>query len=122
MVYELEGLEIVNNFEVNNSYIAYFLVLSLFEKNILFTNLWQEKILKLLENNKISIDEISLNKKMAPPVSMKSEAWEALINRLYKKMVKKSNVFIEKKNKFNIILALDEKKWSLKRLRFSLEN
>ncbi len=111
MVYELEWIEIVDNFEVNNSYIAYFVVLSFFEKNILFTNLWQEKILKLLENNKISIAEISLNKKMAPPVSLKSEAWEALVNVLYRKMIKKSKVFPWKTKKINIILALDESNW-----------
>jgi len=43
---------------------------------------------------------------MAPPVSIKSEAWEALVNTLYRKMIKKSN---KKIKKINIILALDEK-------------
>jgi len=106
MVYSLEWREILNIFWVSNSYISYFLVLSLLEKNILNDNLWQKKVLNLLENNKISISEISLNKKMAPPVSMNSEAWEALVNTLYKKLVKKSN---KKTKKINIILALDSK-------------
>jgi hypothetical protein len=46
---------------------------------------------------------------MAPPVSIKSEAWEALVNTLYKKMIKKSKVFQEKTKKISIILALDSK-------------
>jgi len=118
MVYKLEWTEIIDFFWFNNSYISYFFILSILEKNILSTNIWQKKVLKLLENNKISIEEISLNKKMAPPVSLKSEAWEALVNLLYKKMIKKSNVFQEKNKKINIILALDEsnglgKDWDL---------
>ena len=86
--------------------------------NVLKNNLWQKKVLKLLEINKISTYEISLKQKNSSPSQLESEAWEALVNTLYKKMIKKSKVFQEKTKKINIILALDEqnglgKNWDL---------
>ncbi len=108
MNYQLEWTELLNEFWLNNSYIVYFLVLSLFEKNIFNSNLWQKKVLKLLEVNKISIYEVSLKQKNSSPSQLESEAWEALVNTLYEKMIKKSNVFLEKTKKINIIFALDE--------------
>lgn len=80
--------ELIGN---QNTFLAYFAILSVFNKLLIPNFDRQNKIIKLMKKFNVSREEIGLEKNL--PSELESEAWEVLLNELYEKHIKKSNLF-----------------------------
>jgi len=77
--------------ENNNSYISYFVIISIF-KNILIPNYnWEGKVFDKMKQYNIKLDDF-WQKKETFPNELESEAWKVLVRPLYEKYVN-SQVF-----------------------------
>ena len=76
-----------------NTFIAYFALLSVFNKLLIPNFDRQNKVIELMKKFRISTIDI-WDKQKNLPSELESEAWEVLVNSLYEKHIKKSNLFI----------------------------
>lgn len=82
--------------ENNNRYISYFAIISIFRESLIPNYKWEEKVFKKMKQYNIKISDF-WQKKETFPNELESEAWKVLVNPLYKKYLKKSNL-LEKNN------------------------
>ncbi len=96
--YKIESRKLFNKIKVNNTFFAYFSMLSIFELSLLWENKWQKKVLNLINTYDMWKIIIPKNKKSLPS-ELESEAWEELHYQLYIIHTKKSNLFSKKNMK-----------------------
>lgn len=77
--------------ENKNNYISYFAIISIFRESLIPNYKWEEKIFKKMKQYNINLIDF-WQKKETFPNELDSEAWKVLVNPLYKKYVKKSNI------------------------------
>ncbi len=77
--------------ENNNRYISYFAIISIFRESLIPNYKWEEKVFKKMKQYNIKISDF-WQKKETFPNELESEAWKVLVNPLYKKYLKKSNL------------------------------
>jgi abortive infection bacteriophage resistance protein len=81
--------------ENNNRYISYFAIISIFRESLIPNYKWEEKVFKKMKQYNIKISDF-WQKKETFPNELESEAWKVLVNPLYKKYLKKSNLLENK--------------------------
>lgn len=86
--YEINKLFWIEN---NNRYISYFIIISIFRENLIPHFKWEEKVFKKMEQYNINLTDF-WQKKETFPNELDSEAWKVLVQPLYKKYIKKSNI------------------------------
>lgn len=91
MTFAIRAEKIEELFWVNNMFISYFAILSLFNKLLIENYNRPNKIIELM--GKFWISFMDFWRKENLPSELESEAWKVLVQSLYGKYVKKSNLF-----------------------------
>jgi len=89
MVIRLLGDKIQEFCGNRNSFLAYFAVLSVFNKLLIENYKWADKVFEKMEKYNISLEKIWQKENL--PSELESEAWEVLVNKVYTKYVKKAS-------------------------------
>ena len=94
--FRIDSKEILELLNTNNSFLSYFLMLSILELKILWKTSWQEKVIKLINDYDIQTEQLNLNNKKSLPSKLESEAWKEFSYSLYNFYMKKSNFYSKK--------------------------
>ncbi len=98
--FKLDSKEIYEKLDSNNSFLSYFLMLSILEYWTIWKNDWQNKVIKLINDYDISTQKLNLNNKKSLPSKLESEAWKEFSYWLYTFYLKKSNLFSKKNTNY----------------------